>query len=62
MSKKLVSLNQIIVCIILFLSFASSFEIKHGRIFDDKNREIYFHGMNVAVKVPPYVPRTDAYD
>jgi hypothetical protein len=62
MNKKLVSLNQLIVCIILFLLCASSFEIKHGRIFDDKNREIYFHGMNIAVKVPPYVPRTDAYD
>ena len=31
------------------------------RIIDQRGRERYFHGMNVVVKGPPWLPRTDAF-
>ena len=32
------------------------------RLIDQYGRELYFHGVNVVYKVPPYVPRTDTFD
>ena len=32
------------------------------RIVDGWGRERYFHGVNVVVKAPPWLPRTDAFD
>lgn len=31
------------------------------RIVDKYGRERYFHGINVVVKGPPWIPRTDAF-
>lgn len=63
MKKHTISL---LLFIVLFLSCLTclhcSIHIKHGKIYDDKDRELYFHGMNIAVKVAPYIPKTDAYD
>lgn len=52
----------LILALLCCLYCVNSFQIKHGKIYDDKWREVYFHGMNIAVKVAPYVPKTDAYD
>lgn len=30
-------------------------------IIDQQGRERFFHGMNVVVKGPPWLPRTDAF-
>lgn len=62
MIRNLVSSKEIILLLFITLTCAFSFTIKHGHILDDQNRQIYFHGMNIAVKVPPYLPKTDAYD
>mgnify|MGYP000990090102 CR=1 FL=1 len=61
---KKVQFSFCLLAIFLFscIYVANSFQIKHGKIYDDQWREVYFHGMNIAVKVPPYVPKTDAYD
>ena len=32
------------------------------RLVDQFGREVFFHGVNVVYKIPPYVPRTDAFD
>jgi hypothetical protein len=33
------------------------------KFYDEQDREIIFHGTNVVVKVPPYMPPvTDKYD
>ena len=32
------------------------------RIVDGWGRERYFHGVNVVVKGPPWLPRTDVFD
>lgn len=32
------------------------------RIIDGMGRERYFHGANVIVKGPPWLPRTDKFD
>jgi hypothetical protein len=51
-----------ILSFILLLNPAVCLQIKDGKILDDQNREIFFHGTNVVVRVPPYIPKTDAYD
>ena len=48
--------------ILLFLAICSCIEIKNRKLYDDEGREIRFRGPNVVVKVPPYMPRTDAHD
>lgn len=53
---------EIALFVLLMVGCLATFQIKHGRIYDDKNRQIFFHGMNIAVKVAPYLPKTDAYD
>lgn len=63
MARNLVSQKYLIPFFILLWSCAfCCINIKHGKIYDDQHRELYFHGMNIAVKVPPYLPKTDAYD
>ena len=32
------------------------------RLVDGYNRERYFHGLNVVVKGPPWIPRQDKFD
>ena len=32
------------------------------RLVDGDNRERYFHGVNVVVKGPPWIPRQDKFD
>ena len=36
--------------------------VKNNRIVDQYDREIYFHGLNVVYKSPPYIPITDHFD
>lgn len=33
-----------------------------GNFRDEHNRTVLFHGVNAVVKLPPYVPSTDAFD
>ena len=33
-----------------------------SRMTDRLGRERYFHGLNVVVKGPPWIPRTDRFD
>ena len=35
---------------------------KTNRLIDQYGREVYFHGVNAVYKIPPYAPRTDAFD
>lgn len=50
------------VGITILLVLATSISIKNQKIYDDHNREVYFHGTNVVVKVPPYIPILNAFD
>jgi len=36
--------------------------IRNRKLIDEQGRELTIHGTNVVVKVPPYLPRLDAYD
>ena len=60
----IMKLNPTTTLAILFalLVLGSSIHIKNRKLHDDEGREIRFHGTNVVVKVPPYIPRTDQYD
>ena len=62
MIRNLVSFKETLLLLCISLSCVLGFTIKNGHILDDQNRQIFFHGMNIAVKVPPYLPKTDAYD
>lgn len=56
----------------LYLSFSDShLDLKLGliqvnpetkRLVDQFGREVFFHGVNVVYKIPPYIPRTDVFD
>lgn len=35
---------------------------RNGLFYDAQGREITFHGTNVVVKVPPYMPNTHSFD
>ena len=35
---------------------------RNNKFYDSQNREITFHGTNVVVKVPPYIPTTGNYN
>lgn len=62
MKKIVVSQMLSILALILLFYCVSCSHIKNGKILDDENRQIYFHGVNVVVAVPPYIPKTDSYD
>lgn len=62
MTKIAVSRKICILALILLFYCASCCHIKKGKIYDDENRQIYFHGVNVVVAVSPYIPKTDSYD
>lgn len=62
MIRNLVSSKQIFLFLCITLTSVLCFTIKHGHILDEQNRQIFFHGMNIAVKVFPFLPKTDAFD
>ena len=35
---------------------------KSSHFIDEFNRTVIFHGVNVVVKIPPYIPKTDKFD
>ena len=37
-------------------------DIERGRVVDAMGRERYFHGVNVVVKGPPWIPIVDKFD
>ena len=49
---------------LLLLVFAFQFKIDTTNkfILDKFGRHTVFHGVNVVVKLPPYIPKTDAFD
>lgn len=56
-------LNPTPIALLLLCAVAvSAIHIHNRKLHDDQNREIRFHGTNIVVKVPPYIPRTDSYD
>jgi endoglycosylceramidase len=62
METKFISSKLSFVVLLLCLTCVFSVKIWHGKIYDEKNRQLYLHGVNVAVKIAPYIPKTDAYD
>ena len=58
-------LSTIILTILALLPLTiakSGFSIVNRKIVDSQGRQITFHGTNVVVKVPPYIPIIDKYD
>ena len=37
-------------------------DIERSRVVDSMGRERYFHGVNVVVKGPPWIPVVDKFD
>ncbi len=35
---------------------------RNNRLYDEQNRERIFHGVNVVMKVPPYIPNTKQWN
>lgn len=62
MKPKIILSTLSFIVLLLFLTCVFSIQIRHGRVYDEKNRQLYLHGVNVAVKVAPYIPKTDSYD
>jgi endoglycosylceramidase len=57
--------QSLFVLLLLFgVIFGRIFRIDHNRrqFVDDKGRVNIFHGVNVVVKLPPYIPKTDKFD
>ncbi len=54
--------RAIILLIFLLVLPVQNLAIKNRKLIDEKGRELIIHGTNVVVKVPPYLPRIDAYD
>ena len=50
----------LVVCL---LATGSAFiTTRNGKLYDNEGRELIFHGPNVVVKVPPYIPTTDKFN
>ena len=59
------SLFQILIILsVLVILISSKFKINpNDRMFkDENNRSIIFHGVNIVVKLPPYLPTEDKFD
>lgn len=53
----------LIICLsVFYLTSSVGIQIKDANILDLYGRQIRFHGPNVVVKVPPYIPIRDRYD
>ena len=37
-------------------------DVDRNRVVDASGRERYFHGVNVVVKGPPWIPKVDTFD
>jgi len=59
-SKYLLNIISFILC----LSIISSFSIDDSKSFilDNDGRYSVFHGVNVVIKLPPYLPDLDKFD
>jgi endoglycosylceramidase len=56
-------MKNLVVISILFGCILSKIRIDKQRNFiDDKGRVVIFHGVNVVVKSPPYIPNTEKWD
>ncbi len=52
-----------LITICLLLSPAFSFiTVRNNRLYDQQDRERIFHGVNVVVKNPPYIPKTNEFN
>ena len=61
MSKKILYLLFQILCLIHF-NYCYSFDSTKAFIRLDDGRYSIFHGVNVVVKLPPYIPDTENFD
>lgn len=55
-------LQLLIFLATFFLLTFCGLRIKNMRLVDDQDRELLLHGGCVVYKVPPYFPKTDAFD
>lgn len=53
---------KILISLLLLCNIFCRLSIKNKMLVDEQGRELRIHGTNVVVKVPPYIPRIDAYD
>jgi len=44
------------------LAYDKEITYRNSKFYDSQNREITFHGTNVVVKVPPYIPTIGEYN
>lgn len=54
--------HSLLVVITLLGLALCGLRIKNMRLVDDQDRELLLHGGCVVYKVPPYFPKTDAFD
>lgn len=53
---------MVLLLSLLSLSFAFKVDPETTHFIDDFGRFSLFHGVNVVVKIPPYLPTTDSFD
>jgi endoglycosylceramidase len=52
----------VVIALFLISLDAKDVNLKNGKLYDSKNRELTLHGTNVVVKTPPYIPTIGEYN
>lgn len=55
-------LKILLLLALVCLAHDKEITYRNSKFYDIQNREINFHGTNVVVKVPPYIPTTGEYN
>ena len=58
------SISLVIFATFIFQILTSAIRVDTERhlFIDDQNREVYFHGINVVYKIPPWIPPVDKFN
>lgn len=54
----MLSVKSALYLICLLSASLALISTKNNKLYDEQNRERIFHGVNVVMKVPPYIPNT----
>ena len=52
----------IISKLIQILSSPIKVDTERNHLVDEKGRDVFFHGVNIVYKIPPFIPQTDKFD
>lgn len=55
-------IGVLIIAIAVFGQAQGFITVKNHRLYDEQNRERIFHGVNVVMKVTPYIPELNHFN